>query len=341
MLPERRGPPALISDFAPRLLRLNDEAEPPRQIHPPPVHRRIRRERLRVSVSPRRLFGKDAPSNRLNLAAIGVGGQGGANLKACPGDTVALATWTGSRGEDVPALSRAKKFRDYREMLEKERGSTRSSWPRPDHTHAVITLAAMQAGKHVFCQKPLTHTVYEARRSGEVARRYKVQTQTGNPGGIPPEQDAAAEARGSNSPRMIGDVRRRCAAKRTVPSAASPGRYPQSRPGRRDQPVPAIQPGPATSTGRRAAWQGRRCHADRVAVEVAGPGWIAGTGWSRGPGLDCGYRRGLAADGTVRFAAHLRRTSPIILGEFEPRASAAGSCSGGMPPGLPVCVCTL
>jgi hypothetical protein len=52
----------------------------------------------------------------------------------------------------------------------------------PDHTHAVITMAALERGKHVYCQKPLTHTVYEARKITEAARKYKVQTQMGNQG---------------------------------------------------------------------------------------------------------------------------------------------------------------
>ena len=67
-------------------------------------------------------------------------------------------------------------------MLEKEKGIDAVIIATPDHTHAVITMAALQAGKHVFCQKPLTHTVYEARTITEAARRYGVVTQMGNQG---------------------------------------------------------------------------------------------------------------------------------------------------------------
>ena len=67
-------------------------------------------------------------------------------------------------------------------MLEKEKGIDAVIVATPDHTHAVITMAVMQAGKHVFCQKPLTHTIHEARKITEAARRYKVVTQMGNQG---------------------------------------------------------------------------------------------------------------------------------------------------------------
>ena len=67
-------------------------------------------------------------------------------------------------------------------MLEKEKDIDAVVIATPDHTHAVIAMAAMQAGKHVYCQKPLTHTVDEARTITEAARRYKVVTQMGNQG---------------------------------------------------------------------------------------------------------------------------------------------------------------
>ena len=67
-------------------------------------------------------------------------------------------------------------------MLEKQKDIDAVVIATPDHTHAVITMAAMQAGKHVFCQKPLTHTVKEARMITEAAKEYKVQTQMGNQG---------------------------------------------------------------------------------------------------------------------------------------------------------------
>jgi len=68
-------------------------------------------------------------------------------------------------------------YNDYRELLEKEKDVDAVVVGTPDHTHAVISIAAMKKGKHVYCQKPMTHSVYEARRMAEVARETKVATQ--------------------------------------------------------------------------------------------------------------------------------------------------------------------
>jgi predicted dehydrogenase len=132
------------------------------------------------------LFGADAPSNKLNLAAIGVGakGQGAANLKACAGENI-VALCDVDADYAAPTFARypsAKTYVDYREMLDKQKDIDAVIVATPDHTHAVITLAALAAGKHVYCQKPLTHTVREARTVTEAARRARVQTQMGNQG---------------------------------------------------------------------------------------------------------------------------------------------------------------
>ncbi len=132
------------------------------------------------------LFGAEAPSNKLNLAAIGVGakGQGTANLKACAGENI-VALCDVDADYAAPTFARypsAKTYVDYRVMLEKQKDIDAVIIATPDHTHAVITLAALAAGKHVYCQKPLTHTVREARTITAAARRAKVQTQMGNQG---------------------------------------------------------------------------------------------------------------------------------------------------------------
>jgi len=132
------------------------------------------------------LFGAEAPSNKLNLAAIGVGakGQGTANLKACAGENI-VALCDVDADYAAPTFARypsAKTYVDYRVMLEKQKDIDAVIVATPDHTHAVITLATLAAGKHVYCQKPLTHTVREARTITEAARRAKVQTQMGNQG---------------------------------------------------------------------------------------------------------------------------------------------------------------
>jgi predicted dehydrogenase len=139
---------------------------------------------LSAAIVPSRVLGADAPSNKLNIAAVGVGGMGAANLKACEGENiVALCDVdSGYAAKTIERYPKAKLYKDYRVMLDKEKGIDAVVIATPDHTHAVITMAAMQAGKHVFCQKPLTHTIFEARKVTEAARRYKVQTQMGNQG---------------------------------------------------------------------------------------------------------------------------------------------------------------
>jgi predicted dehydrogenase len=133
---------------------------------------------------PSRLMGRDAPSNKLNLAAVGVGGMGAGNLSACENENIiALCDVDNDyAAKTFQKYPKAKIYKDYRVMLDREKDIEAVIVATPDHTHAVITMAAMQAGKHVYCQKPLTHTVYEARKITEAARRYKVQTQMGNQG---------------------------------------------------------------------------------------------------------------------------------------------------------------
>ncbi len=133
---------------------------------------------------PRRLMGANAPSNKLNIAGIGVGGMGGGNLSRCESENIIALCDVDSNyaGKTFQKYPKAKIYTDYRVMLEKEKDIDAVVIATPDHTHAVITMAALEAGKHIYCQKPLTHTVYEARKITEAARKYKVQTQMGNQG---------------------------------------------------------------------------------------------------------------------------------------------------------------
>lgn len=133
---------------------------------------------------PSRLLGADAPSNKLNIAGIGVGGMGGGNLRQCSGENiVALCDVdTEYAAHTFKRYPNAKIYNDYRDMFDKQKDIDAVVIATPDHTHAVITMEAMRRGKHVFCQKPLTHTVYEARKITEAGRKYKVQTQMGNQG---------------------------------------------------------------------------------------------------------------------------------------------------------------
>ena len=133
---------------------------------------------------PSSLMGANAPSNKLNIAGIGVGGMGGGNLSRCESENIVALCDVDSdyAAKTFKRYPKANVYTDYRVLLEKEKDIDAVVIATPDHSHAVITMAALQAGKHIYCQKPLTHTVYEARKITEAARKYKVQTQMGNQG---------------------------------------------------------------------------------------------------------------------------------------------------------------
>ena len=130
---------------------------------------------------PRRI----SPNEKLNIAGIGVGGMGAADMNAVSTENiVALCDVDEARAADTfKRFPNARKYFDFREMLEKENKNIDAVVvSTPDHTHAVATVMALKMGKHVYCQKPLTRTVSEARIVTETARKYKVATQMGNQG---------------------------------------------------------------------------------------------------------------------------------------------------------------
>ncbi len=134
-----------------------------------------------LTILPRRVVGgTGAPSAKLNVGVIGVGQQGASNLRQLEGENV-VALCDVDRAYSAKAVARhpqAKFYTDYREMLaHPELDAVLIA--TPDHTHAVIALAAMRAGKHVFCQKPLTRTVMESRLLARAAREAGVVTQMG------------------------------------------------------------------------------------------------------------------------------------------------------------------
>lgn len=133
---------------------------------------------------PSRLLGQDAPSNKLNIAGIGVGGMGAGNLERCESENIVALCDVDSEyaAKTFNKYPNATVYTDYRELFDNEKDIDAVVIATPDHTHAVITMEAMQLGKHVYCQKPLTHTVFEARKITEAARYYGVQTQMGNQG---------------------------------------------------------------------------------------------------------------------------------------------------------------
>jgi predicted dehydrogenase len=133
-----------------------------------------------------RALGAEPANERIRFACIGVGGKGESDTEDAShfGDVVAICdvdeTTLDKAARKYPM---ARKFTDYRKMLEEmEKGIDAVTVSTPDHHHAHAAAMAMQMGKHCFCQKPLTHSIYEARRLGEIARDKKVATQMGNQG---------------------------------------------------------------------------------------------------------------------------------------------------------------
>ncbi|TAH21381.1 MAG: gfo/Idh/MocA family oxidoreductase [Cytophagales bacterium] len=126
------------------------------------------------------------PSDTLYIAGIGVGGKGESDLMGFAKNPKAKIAFLCDVDDRMTANSRknfptAKFYVDFREMLDKEAKNIDAvSVSTPDHTHAVATMAAIQRRKHVYVQKPLTHSIYEARMLTEAARKYKVVTQMGN-----------------------------------------------------------------------------------------------------------------------------------------------------------------
>ncbi len=140
-----------------------------------------------MTIVPRHVLagsGKTPPSEKLNLAGIGVGGMGQSNLAACANENI-VALCDVDPGHAAKVLARypqAKHYKDFRVMLDQQKNFDAAIVATPDHTHAVIALAAIQRGKHVYVQKPLAHSVSEARLLTEAARKHKVVTQMGNQG---------------------------------------------------------------------------------------------------------------------------------------------------------------
>jgi len=141
-------------------------------------------------IVPRHVLGRGflAPSDRLTVAAIGAGGKGHDDLKnffsSGKVDVACLCDVDDRQAAaSVKEYPKAKYYKDFREMLDKEHKHFDAvSVSTPDNIHAVAAMAAMQLGKHVYCQKPMTHDIYEARMLTEAAKRYKVVAQMGNQG---------------------------------------------------------------------------------------------------------------------------------------------------------------
>lgn len=127
-----------------------------------------------------------APSDQLNIAGIGVGGRGASVLNQMKGsetNIVALCDVDQNRAaKTFETFSKATRYKDFREMLDKEKDIDAVTIATPDHIHAVAAISAMQLGKHVYVEKPLAHSVHEVRTMTEAAQKYKVVSQMGNQG---------------------------------------------------------------------------------------------------------------------------------------------------------------
>src|ERR1700761_7325918 len=137
-------------------------------------------------VVPRHVLGRGQtpPSEKLNIAGIGIGGQGGGVLRDMAGENIVAlcdVDWK-KAGGTFDAFPKAERFRDYRVLLDKHHDFDAVMIATPDHMHAPITLAALRAGKHVYVEKPMAHSIEEARVMTRVARETGLVTQMGNNG---------------------------------------------------------------------------------------------------------------------------------------------------------------
>ncbi|HXG49162.1 MAG TPA: Gfo/Idh/MocA family oxidoreductase [Methylomirabilota bacterium] len=177
-----------------------------------PLHRRAFLARTAASagalafpfISARNVLGAN---NRLNVAAIGAGGKGAVDIGYCAAENI-VALCDVDQNNAAPTFKRfpaAKPFKDFRVMLEKEgRSIDAVTISTPDHTHIHPAVMAMKMGKHVYLQKPLTHSVWEARQLTLLAAQSKVVTQMGNQGHAEPDSRRLVELIRAG---VLGDVR--------------------------------------------------------------------------------------------------------------------------------------
>jgi predicted dehydrogenase len=139
------------------------------------------------TIVPRCVLGQGTtpPSEKLNIAGIGAGGMGGGDINSVSrgNNIIALCDVDLRRASTIEKFPEAKVYRDFRKMFdEMEKKIDAVVVGTPDHTHAVAAMAAIKRGKHVYCEKPLAHSVGEVRALMKAAQQYKVVTQLGNQG---------------------------------------------------------------------------------------------------------------------------------------------------------------
>ncbi len=139
-----------------------------------------------IHIVPRHVvgMGQTPPSDKLNIAGVGIGGQGGGVLNDMKSDNIVAlcdVDWAKAAGT-FQAFPNAERFKDYRVMLERRKDIDAVMIATPDHMHAPIALAALRAGKHVYVEKPMAHSIEETRVMTNVARETGLVTQMGNNG---------------------------------------------------------------------------------------------------------------------------------------------------------------
>jgi predicted dehydrogenase len=150
--------------------------------------------------------GFKSPNEKLNIAAIGSGGKGESDIAGCATENIVALTDPDSKraARTFAAHPKAPKYTDFRRMFDKESNNIDAVLVScPDHMHATAAMWAMERGKHVYCQKPLTRTVWEAQQLTEAAEKYGVATQMGNQGYSQPGARECCEIVWSGD---IGDV---------------------------------------------------------------------------------------------------------------------------------------
>jgi len=140
------------------------------------------------SIVPRHVLaasGQKAPSDKIPIAGVGVGGQGGHDIGCMAGENVlALCDVDERRAKgSFKKFPKAKRFKDFRKMFDAmDKDIEAVTVGTPDHTHTVIAMEAIRRGKHVYCEKPLAHSIAEVRALVKAAKEKKVITQLGNQG---------------------------------------------------------------------------------------------------------------------------------------------------------------
>jgi predicted dehydrogenase len=130
------------------------------------------------------LRGQTPPSGKVNIAGIGIGGQGAGDLSNMESENIVALCDVDKKyaAGTFRKYSKAKQFTDYRKMLDEMKDIDAIVVATPDHHHAFAAMEGIRRGKHVYCEKPLTHSVWEARQLAKAAREAKIATQMGNQG---------------------------------------------------------------------------------------------------------------------------------------------------------------